>query len=533
MTPPPPVRTCLGWRSLAVTGLMVAAGLGLNWAFQPVLHGGRFLVPILAVALAAQLGGVVAGLVATVLGAVGVVLLFFEPLGSLRLSVANEAFQTLLFVAIGTALSLVADARRRALGAEMQARAAADEQVRRTATLNQFLRSLVDSPPDPAVRAAIVTNFIVETLGDVAVVLAGNGERWQVLATAASPPSGDLQSEAVARFTAADRSPLSPAWVAQSGRPVALAVTAETTGPVLQALWRAGARGVRLVPLPGNRGVVGVLVVVYGAGRAAAFGSDDGLVTSVALRAGAALDSARLFREAQQAVAERDRLVAIVSHDLKNPLHVALMSLDVLRRTLGTPTSATVATVVDSLERACQRMNFLIRDLLDLTRMAAGHLVLQCRPLAVGDLVRQAVAVVTPLARQKSQQLHVATGGAVPVLVADADRLMQVLVNLLDNAVKFTPEGGTIRVAVTATDTTLAVAVTDTGPGLKPEDLSLVFERYWQADHTYGQGTGLGLSIAKGLIELHGGRVWVQNGPQGGATFGFTLPLAAGEVQAA
>jgi signal transduction histidine kinase len=168
-------------------------------------------------------------------------------------------------------------------------------------------------------------------------------------------------------------------------------------------------------------------------------------------------------------------------------------------------------------------MKALIDDLLELERLGEKSFELEVQPVESRDLLEHAVTDAQPLAdvRQISLVLDLRDP---PKIDADPHRLSQVLSNLLGNAIKFTPEGGTVTVRAQPHDGALSVRIEDTGRGIAPEDLAHIFDRYWRPKGSDAEGTGLGLYIARGIVEAHGGRVWAESSPQG-ATFVFTLPL--------
>jgi signal transduction histidine kinase len=226
----------------------------------------------------------------------------------------------------------------------------------------------------------------------------------------------------------------------------------------------------------------------------------------------------------QVAVASRDRLLAVVSHDLKSPLTAIVLSTDLLRAPAGKEPRA-VDRIANTIRASAQRMDTLIRDLLDLTVLDQGTVKLNRKPLAASSALAQALALQQPLAREKGITLTSRVPDDLPAVMGDANRLQQVLSNLLGNAIKFTPPGGTVSLeAKSPGPAELVVYVRDTGPGIAAETLPNLFDRYWMARYISVQGSGLGLSIAKAIIDAHGGRIWAENNPDGGATFCFTLP---------
>jgi signal transduction histidine kinase len=168
-------------------------------------------------------------------------------------------------------------------------------------------------------------------------------------------------------------------------------------------------------------------------------------------------------------------------------------------------------------------MKALIDDLLELERLGAKSFPLDVQLVESRDLLEDAVTDAQPLADAKQISLVLDLSDP-PKIDADPHRISQLLSNLLGNAIKFTPEGGTVTLRARPRDGALSVTIADTGRGIAPDDLAHIFDRYWRPKGSEGEGTGLGLYIARGIVEAHGGRVWADSSPQG-ATFVFTLPL--------
>lgn len=229
----------------------------------------------------------------------------------------------------------------------------------------------------------------------------------------------------------------------------------------------------------------------------------------------------RLYGEAQQAVADRQHALAIVSHDLRNPLNTIRLAASVLKEESLEPGIAERSRL--SIDRAVSRMTRLISDLLDFSSIQGGRLSVQLAPVDSATVAEEAVEAARPDAAAHGLLLSLE---ASPILVrADRDRLLQALGNLLGNAIKVTTEGS-ISVRVTRDAEGARFSVTDTGPGIPPEDAARLFEPYWRAKDLSYKGTGLGLAITRGIVEAHGGTIWLESTPGHGATFYFTIPYA-------
>lgn len=264
--------------------------------------------------------------------------------------------------------------------------------------------------------------------------------------------------------------------------------------------------------------------------RSGAYDAEDvELVLELGRRAGVAIDNARLYRDARRALEARDEVLGIVSHDLGNPLQAIFIGLEALERSRSSRTEGRPGQeeyYLTAIRRSVEVMERLIRDLLEIRRMEAGHLHLDPQPRRLEALVAEALEILLPLAGVKNIRIeNQVLGENLPPVPADGDRIQQVLSNLVGNAVKHTPEGGTVRLSAEVLDTHLLVRVEDTGPGIAPEDLDRVFDRFWRAGQRKERGIGLGLAIARGIVRGHGGRIWVESEVGVGSTFCFTLPL--------
>jgi signal transduction histidine kinase len=200
----------------------------------------------------------------------------------------------------------------------------------------------------------------------------------------------------------------------------------------------------------------------------------------------------------------------------------ASMMLDTFDADDGSPWKRRIA----SIQHAAQRMDRLIRDLLDTATIDAGRLSIEVLPVRLQQLVTDSVETFAPLASGKSIRIKSELNENLPAVAGDPDRLEQVLANLLGNALKFTQDGGQITIGAECTDRSVIVSVTDDGPGMSQEELDHLFDRFWQARRTAALGTGLGLFIVKGIIETHGGSVWVESTLGVGSTFFVELPRA-------
>jgi signal transduction histidine kinase len=256
--------------------------------------------------------------------------------------------------------------------------------------------------------------------------------------------------------------------------------------------------------------------------------SDEAILVQLAQTASVALENARLYRAAQQATSTRDDVLAIVSHDLRNPLNVVGMSAAMLRSTVAetpaAPPRGGVLALVERIERNVARMNRLIEDLLDASQVDSGKLSVRLQPERASALLTDAVESALPLAESQGTRLETGALDAALVVKADRDRILQLLSNLVGNALKFVPrEGGRIRLSVAADGARACFSITDNGPGIPADHLEHLFERYWRGSASRRDGAGLGLFIAKGIVDAHRGEIRVESEPGKGTTVRFWL----------
>ncbi len=240
-----------------------------------------------------------------------------------------------------------------------------------------------------------------------------------------------------------------------------------------------------------------------------------------------AVDNARLYRAAHDAIQARDEVLRIVAHDIRNPVSAIQLGARLLRRHLPEGAGKDAQRNLEAIDRSSARAQRLIQDLMDVTRIEAGAMSVERARLPAAQLVREATEAQRDLASAASLDFQLDVAGELPDVLADRDRLFQVFENLIGNAVKFTPPGGHIRVGATPRDGEVVFWVADTGAGIPGEHLPRIFDRFWQARRSDRTGAGLGLAICKGLVEAHGGRIWAESVVGAGSTFFFTLPKAS------
>ena len=233
-------------------------------------------------------------------------------------------------------------------------------------------------------------------------------------------------------------------------------------------------------------------------------------------------------KKTQATLTTREEFLAIVSHDLRNPLnHISMAAQNLLEE----PGEAKAIAL--SISRSAGEMLRLIQDLLDLERIAVGKLTLHYEEHDVNEIIKEAVEEFQGDAAAKKITLSAKPEDMCGYVVCDRNRVMQVLSNLIGNAIKFTPANGQIGVRCAKADKEVQVSVSDTGPGIDPEKIKTIFERFSQINSQDRRGIGLGLYIAKMMVQEHSGRIWVESKLGAGSTFHFTLPLRAGKEDAA
>jgi PAS domain S-box-containing protein len=297
----------------------------------------------------------------------------------------------------------------------------------------------------------------------------------------------------------------------------------------LRLMRRLAPRSIMIVPLHVRDRLLGtVMLALTKPGRR--YGLRDlQLAQELTQRAALAIDNANLFEETRQAVQARDDVLAIVSHDLRNPINTISMTAELLQE--QTP-AGEGARLLEIIQRSTQRMDRLIRDLLDVARIEAGGITIRPTDQDPAELVREAVELQQPLAREEEIQLTAEIPQPLPTIDADRDRLLQVFQNLLENALKFTPRNGVITVRAEPAPDAVRFSVRDSGSGIDPEELPHLFDRFWQARKTTKAGAGLGLAIARGIVEAHGGRIQAESRLGVGTTITFTIPVHPGKFPA-
>jgi signal transduction histidine kinase len=305
----------------------------------------------------------------------------------------------------------------------------------------------------------------------------------------------------------------------------------------LDVVLRAGYRAILIVPLLGAERIVGALVVRRKTPGEFPKQTID-LLQTFAAQSVLAIQNARLFHEIEdksrqlaEASQHKSQFLANMSHELRTPLNAILGYTELILDDIYGETPAKMRGVLDRVQKNGKHLLGLINDVLDLSKIEAGQLSLSLSDYSLKNVVQTVFSAIEPLATEKQIALKIDLGQELPQGRGDERRLTQVLLNLVGNAIKFT-DIGEVSIKGSSANGTFNVAVRDTGPGISTADQAKLFQEFQQADNSITKkkgGTGLGLAISRRIIEMHGGRIWVESSPGNGSTFAFTLPVTVEE----
>ncbi len=445
---------------------------------------------------------------------------------------AYDAFAlrlTIFFVAIGVLASLavlVLTLRGRHLHGVLARRA--EQEI----ALSTLARALSGALAVPDVAGLTVDAAIQLSRVGGAYLAAAHGGRLVVLAARGTAESKAGESLVV------------PSWLNHRGRRDQPRLFTAETRPRRDGHNGRPRREISsqlLVPMYYDGAIIGLLALTSADGRrpfsdsVARYGRALGDLAAVAMHRAEALHRERDARaQAEDAVQTRDRVVSIVSHDLRNPLTAILGGADFLLEII--PEDEPRAALREQLQRmrhAATTMNRLIVDLLDITRLESGPLPMHFKELNIVQVIDNALDLFQSPAHHHEVTLERPAAAGLPIVWGDPDRLIQLLSNLLGNALKATPKGGSVGVRVTRADKGVELSVHDTGPGIPPERLQHLFDRFWHVTHGHKSGLGLGFSIVRAIAEAHDSKIQVESTPEGGTTVRIVLPVAAGREQRA
>src|SRR5678815_5570830 len=556
----------------AVAVALTIAALGVTPVIQPILGSEPSLMFVAAVALSTRYGGRGAGLLSGALSVLALDYFFVPPLGSIDLSHPTQLMHLVVFLFIALLVGESTAALRRArlaaegnaerleqlnieLERQMEEIRELDEDLHRT---NEQLTQARDAAQRVASRATklqAVTAALstAQTASEVADVLLDRGlpvlqaSRGLVCGLSAD---GQFLEEYGRRGFASLFKSRPPRVPLTDPYPVSLAARTR------EVVWLQSPEDYRIrfpdiadtldfdqapatlvaIPLIHRDEVVGALGVSFS--DVTAVGAADQAFTLLLAQATAdALYRARGFdtereqrHEAELAARAREEVLGVVAHDLRNPIHLLGSTAELLADPKLEENER--PDLLQVSKRAVRQMDRLIGDLLDTARLQAGRFSLQLKDVKASRLLRQAEETFRQMAADKKIQFEVSVPAQDLTLRADEDRAAQVLGNLLGNAFKFTPAGGRVTLSVSRSDGDAQFHVADTGPGLSEEQIGRLFERFWQGRPGARRGVGLGLTIARGIVEAHAGRMWVDSTPGNGSTFSFSLPLASQQADA-
>jgi len=493
-------RSTRGWivAGYAQAVAAVAFATGLSWLMFPFFEPANLIMTYLLaiVAIAARYGRG-PSVVASVMSVAAFDFFCVPPYFTFVVADTQYLLTFTVMLVVGLVISgLTARIRRQA--------EAARQREQRTAALYAMSRELA-ATADVDALIAIAARHLAEVFGaEVAVLLPDAEGRLEVRRTEGRP-SLEENELALSR------------WAFEHGQPAGLGAARSN-----------GARAVH-VPLLGSRGPIGV-VSVRPPGRDALAAPEplrqlETFVNQTAL----ALERTRLAAEAQDARVRaeterlRNALLTSVSHDLRTPLAAITGAATTILESGARLDARVQQELLESIRDEAERLNRLVQNLLEMTRLESGALGLSRDWHPLEEVVGAALA---RLARGlASRRVAVNVPPELPLVAVDDVLIEQVLVNLLDNAVKYTPPDSAIRIIASATDRAVTVEVADRGPGLRPGEEDKVFEKFYRGQPAGGRGAGLGLAICQGIVKAHGGRIWAQNLPEGGVSFLFTLPL--------
>ena len=302
--------------------------------------------------------------------------------------------------------------------------------------------------------------------------------------------------------------------------------TAARDNEHLKILQQLGVKSYIITPILAREECVGTISLVTAESKRRYSETDVRLAEELARRVGVAIDNTRLYAAAQQAVALRERVLAIVSHDLRNQLNVVAGNATLLGRKMAATVGTEVERPVETIQRTTSNMQHLVADLLDMASIQGGGLSFDAEPTELKAILVESYESHEPVAAAKGVRLRLDLPNDPEMVRGDRNRILQLLTNLLGNAIKFCDRGDEVSLRSERRERDVVVAVSDTGPGIPRDELDAIFDPYKSIERRGRGGTGLGLYISKAIVERHGGRIWVDSELGEGTTFFFTLPLA-------
>jgi two-component system sensor histidine kinase KdpD len=497
--PPRPWQRQTDWAPYGAALASVAISTAIAWAMFPYFALSNLIMAyLLGVIMVATRYGRGPSLIASLLSVASFDFFFVPPY--FTFAVSDTQYVVTFAVMLVVALVISSLAIRIRAQAE-----SARERERRMAALYAMSRELAGT------RGA-------RELREVAVRHIAEVFRAQVVVLLPQPDGRLAPAEGEAAQYPMDTSELAVGqWVHEHGQ-----VAGQGTDTL------PGASGLYL-PLTGSRGTVGVLGLRPRDPRPLQAPEQLHQLEAFASQTALAIERARLAEDAERAQVRaeterlRNSLLSSVSHDLRTPLAAITGAVSTILETGGRLDAATQRELLESVHEESERLNRLVQNLLEMTRLQSGAVTLKRELHPPEEVIGAALSRMT--SRLAGRRVTTRVPPDLPLVPMDDVLVEQVLLNLLDNAVKYTPAGSPVEIIATGGDRNVTIEIADRGPGLPPGEEDKVFEKFHRAEPTTARGAGLGLAICRGIVQAHGGRIWAQNLPGSGVAFLFTLPL--------
>jgi two-component system sensor histidine kinase KdpD len=494
-----------GWVLAVVVGCTA-----IDWLLFPVLEKANLvMVYLLGVTMVAMRGGRLAAIMASVLSVAAFDFFFVSP----YLSFAVSDLEYLVTFAVMLLVALVISTLTVRL---RQQAAAARYRERRTAALYALSREIASTPDTNALLRAAARHLHEVFESQVSLLLPDTTGRLQPWGSVAEGPSHGLAGQGLLTLDTKEQAVAQ--WVYEHRQMAGLGTA---TLPSAEALY---------IPLLGTRGAVGVLGVRPESPRRLLAPEQLHLLETFANQTALGLERATLAEEAQQAQVQvaterlRSSLLSAVSHDLRTPLTAIAGAASGLLEEETSLDTSTRRELCQTIAEEAYRLNRLANNLLDMTRLEAGAVQVHKEWQPLEEVVGAALTHLEAPLHERPLTTHLPAG--LLLVPLDGVLIEQVLINVLDNALKYTPPGSPIALSAWTTEDTVTVEVADRGPGLPPGEEQRIFDKFYRAQGAaMPSGTGLGLTISRGMVEAHGGRIWAENRPGGGTVVRFTLPL--------
>ena len=492
-----------------------------------------FFIP--AVAIAAWFGGLGPSILATAMSLVLIRINFLGP-GWTVAGPQNGPLAVIAFLVVAVTIAVLMEALRRSRvladshAADLERLNHENERIAKLATkLLEVSTSLSEAQSVDEVAVVVLDKGLAVVEAARGVLISVDGERLKFLGSRGMSAALDAQLSMLTRDTE-----VPVVRAVREGKMISIESAEEFRTkyggvyPGFEEL--ADMQTYLATPLIHAGETVGSLALHFK--EAAAVGASDRAFTLLlAQTSAAALHRARSYdaerekrHDAEVLARVREDVLGVVAHDLRNPLNLIQMTAELLLdEDLPKPRRSEMLGIA---VRAAKEMNRLIEDLLDTVRLQAGRLSLDVEDVSVDEIIRQADETFRPVAERR--RLHFETAGKDGVTVrADPTRVSQIVGNLLGNAIKFTPERGSVKLLATPQDSQVLFQVSDDGTGIPADNMSHIFDNFWQARKSDRRGVGLGLAIAKTLVEAQGGKIWVESQVDHGSTFSFSLPAVS------